>query len=60
MSQDGIDRNRKDRRNSIRLFPLTTGMSFAAKLVVCLKLPSLSLFLKKATHSFQPQAFVVA
>ena len=33
------------------------GMSLAAKLVVCLKLPSLSLFLEKATHSFQPQAF---
>ena len=32
-------------------------MSFAAKLVVCLKLPSLSLFLEKATHSFQPQVF---
>ena len=32
-------------------------MSFAAKLIVCLKLASLSLFLEKATHSFQPQAF---
>ena len=32
-------------------------MSFAAKLVVCLKLPSLSLFLEQATHSFQSQAF---
>ena len=40
-------------------FPLTRGMSFVAKLVVCLKLPSLSLFLEKATHSFQPQAFRV-
>ena len=47
-------RNRKDRRNSIRL---TLGMSFAAKFVVYLKLPSLSLFLEKATHSFQPRAF---
>ncbi len=38
-------------------FPLTLGMSFAAKLVVSLKLPSLSWFLAKATHSLQPQAF---
>ena len=38
-------------------FPLTLGMSFAAKLVLSLKLPSLSLFLEKATHSFQPRAF---
>jgi len=36
---------------------MTLGMSFAAKLVVCLKLPSLSLFLEKATHSFQQQVF---
>ena len=38
-------------------FPLTLGISFAAKLVACLKSPSLSLFLEKATPSFQPQAF---
>ena len=33
------------------------GMSFDAKLVVCLKLPSSSLFLEKATRAFQ---FLVA
>ena len=47
MPGDGIYANRKDRRQFNPPFPLTLGMSFAAKLVVCLKLPSLSLFLEK-------------